>query len=123
MWRHSLSRGELLKSHGRMLTHLVLNFLVLTMPVWLNCNLLIECTAAISSVGTTICRSNYRHLYWTPKQQLVHHAITGCQLNPGDLLASGTVSGPVSVTSLHHNQARNHRLDIVLPCMSVIKVH
>ena len=33
-------------------------------------------------------------MYWTIAQMLVHHTSTGCNLNPGDLLASGTVSGP-----------------------------
>jgi len=32
-------------------------------------------------------------MYWTMKQQLAHHTITGCNVNPGDLLASGTISG------------------------------
>ncbi|KAK9681214.1 Fumarylacetoacetate (FAA) hydrolase family [Popillia japonica] len=49
-----------------------------------------------SSVSTTICRSNYKYLYWTAKQQLTHHTITGCNLNPGDLMASGTISGEES---------------------------
>ncbi|CAG2054572.1 unnamed protein product [Timema podura] len=35
-------------------------------------------------------------MYWTSKQQLAHHTITGCNLNPGDLMASGTISGPAS---------------------------
>ena len=38
--------------------------------------------------------SNLRHLYWTPSQLLTHHASNGCNLRPGDLFASGTVSGP-----------------------------
>lgn len=41
-------------------------------------------------------RSNYRHLYWTALQQIAHHTITGCNLNPGDLMASGTISGESS---------------------------
>jgi fumarylacetoacetase len=41
----------------------------------------------------TISRSNFRHLYWNMPQQLAHHTITGCNLRPGDLLASGTISG------------------------------
>ncbi|MEI2611250.1 MAG: fumarylacetoacetate hydrolase family protein [Candidatus Promineifilaceae bacterium] len=41
-----------------------------------------------------ICRSNFRHLYWNMPQQIAHHTITGCNLRPGDLLASGTISGP-----------------------------
>ena len=42
-----------------------------------------------------LCRSNFRHMYWTMKQQLAHHAVGGCNMRPGDLLASGTISGPV----------------------------
>ena len=42
----------------------------------------------------TICRSNFRYLYWTMQQQLAHHTVTGCNVNAGDLLASGTISGP-----------------------------
>jgi fumarylacetoacetase len=38
-------------------------------------------------------RSNFRGLYWTPAQMLTHHASNGCNLQTGDLLASGTVSG------------------------------
>ncbi len=42
----------------------------------------------------TICQSNTRHLYWTMAQQLAHHTVNGCNLRAGDLLASGTISGP-----------------------------
>jgi fumarylacetoacetase len=42
----------------------------------------------------TICRSNFKHLYWNMAQQLAHHTVNGCNLRPGDLLASGTISGP-----------------------------
>ncbi len=38
--------------------------------------------------------TNLRQLYWTPAQMLAHHTSNGCNLRPGDLLASGTVSGP-----------------------------
>jgi fumarylacetoacetase len=41
-----------------------------------------------------ISRGNFRHMYWTLSQLLTHHASSGCNLQPGDLLASGTVSGP-----------------------------
>jgi fumarylacetoacetase len=39
-------------------------------------------------------RSNLRDLYWTVSQLVTHHASNGCNLRPGDLLATGTVSGP-----------------------------
>jgi len=41
-----------------------------------------------------IARSNARHLYWSFEQQLAHHTVNGCNTRPGDLLASGTISGP-----------------------------
>ncbi len=41
----------------------------------------------------TVCRSNFRYLYWSLAQQVAHHTVTGCNLRPGDLLASGTISG------------------------------
>ena len=44
--------------------------------------------------GAVVCRSNLRHLYWTLEQLVAHHTSTGCNLNPGDLLGTGTISGP-----------------------------
>lgn len=41
-----------------------------------------------------ICRSNFRHMYWNICQQLAHHTVNGCNINTGDLYASGTISGP-----------------------------
>lgn len=41
-----------------------------------------------------VCESNFKYLYWNVCQQLAHHTVNGCNLRPGDLLASGTVSGP-----------------------------
>ncbi len=41
-----------------------------------------------------ICRSNFKHLYWSMAQQLAHHTVSGCNMRSGDLLASGTISGP-----------------------------
>ena len=43
---------------------------------------------------TTVCVSNFSYLYWSLTQQVAHHTINGCPLRPGDLLASGTISGP-----------------------------
>jgi fumarylacetoacetase len=44
--------------------------------------------------NTRVSASNYRYLYWNIQQQLAHHTITGCNVNPGDLMASGTISAP-----------------------------
>ncbi|WP_019429221.1 fumarylacetoacetase [Limnohabitans sp. Rim47] len=42
----------------------------------------------------SICRTSYRHAYWTVAQMLTHHTVNGCNLQAGDLLGSGTLSGP-----------------------------
>ncbi|KAJ8965386.1 hypothetical protein NQ317_006460 [Molorchus minor] len=59
-------------------------------------NLQVDIAPKGSNVSTTVCRSNYKYLYWTAKQQLAHHTVTGCNLNPGDLMGSGTISGDTS---------------------------
>ncbi|MFT3777835.1 MAG: fumarylacetoacetase [Ottowia sp.] len=38
--------------------------------------------------------TNYRHAYWTAAQMVAHHTVNGCNLQPGDLLGTGTLSGP-----------------------------
>ena len=43
---------------------------------------------------TRLTQGNFKTMYWTPAQMLTHHASNGCSLRPGDLMASGTVSGP-----------------------------
>jgi len=43
---------------------------------------------------TQITRSNYKYLYWNVAQQLAHHTVNGCNINVGDMCASGTISGP-----------------------------
>ena len=44
----------------------------------------------------TICQTSYRHAYWTLAQLITHHTVNGCNLQAGDLLGSGTLSGPES---------------------------
>jgi fumarylacetoacetase len=44
--------------------------------------------------ASTIARTNYCHMYYSAAEQLAHHAIGGCGMNVGDLLGSGTISGP-----------------------------
>ncbi len=43
---------------------------------------------------TKVCHSNFKFMYWTMEQQLAHHTVNGCNMNVGDVLASGTISGP-----------------------------
>jgi fumarylacetoacetase len=57
-------------------------------------NLEVHLRSARMDEAVRISRSNLRNLYWTPAQLVTHHASNGCNLQPGDLLGSGTVSGP-----------------------------
>ena len=43
---------------------------------------------------TVVSRGSFRDMFWTPAQMLAHHASGGCNMEIGDMLASGTVSGP-----------------------------
>ena len=47
-----------------------------------------------SGEGKTVCQSNFKHMYWNMRQQLAHHAVNGCNIRGGDVMASGTISGP-----------------------------
>jgi fumarylacetoacetase len=47
-----------------------------------------------NSTETVICNSNYKYMYWTMEQQLAHHTVNGCNVNVGDMMGSGTISGP-----------------------------
>jgi fumarylacetoacetase len=44
--------------------------------------------------ASKICTSNFKYMYWSMAQQLAHHTVNGCNVNIGDLMASGTISGP-----------------------------
>lgn len=62
-----------------------------------NKHLDIELTVAIQTENGSkkvVANSNYKHMYWNMNQQLAHHTVNGCNLNCGDMLASGTISGP-----------------------------
>ena len=45
-------------------------------------------------VSTRVSKSNFKYLYWNMAQQLAHHTVNGCKVNSGDMLGSGTISGP-----------------------------
>src|SRR5690606_27400537 len=49
-----------------------------------------------SGEEVVICRTNMKYLYWSVHQQLAHHTINGCNIQVGDMYASGTISGPSS---------------------------
>jgi fumarylacetoacetase len=49
---------------------------------------------AAGQAGHALCQTSYRHAYWTLAQMVTHHTVNGCNLQPGDLLGTGTLSGP-----------------------------
>jgi len=56
----------------------------------------INLQVAIQPEKTTekvVSNSNYKYMYWNMNQQLAHHTINGCNINAGDMMASGTISG------------------------------
>jgi fumarylacetoacetase len=65
-----------------------------TLPYLRPAGCLYDITVEVHVNGELTCRSNARHLYWTFEQMIAHHTSNGCNLRRGDLLASGTVSGP-----------------------------
>ena len=63
-------------------------------PMSYDINLEVHLQSQRTEKPARICRSNFKYLYWNVAQQVAHHTVNGCNLRTGDLLASGTVSGP-----------------------------
>ncbi|PRC91294.1 fumarylacetoacetase [Solimicrobium silvestre] len=53
----------------------------------------VQLTPEQSQQATTICRTNFKDMYWSMAQQLTHHTASGCNTRIGDLMGSGTISG------------------------------
>ncbi len=64
----------------------------LTLEVWIRTERMRQQNAEAARLSS----GNFKEMYWTMAQMLAHHASNGCNLRPGDLLASGTVSGAKS---------------------------
>ncbi|MBC7774891.1 MAG: fumarylacetoacetase [Phycisphaerae bacterium] len=60
----------------------------------LDIELAVTLTSTKLNVPTLLCQSNTKYLYWSMVQQLAHHTVNGCNVQVGDLMASGTISGP-----------------------------
>ena len=71
-----------------------LAYLQQTQPHNYDIELEVALRAAPMSKPARICRTNFKYMYWSSVQQLLHHASSGCAMNVGDLLGSGTMSGP-----------------------------
>ncbi|MBR7889858.1 MULTISPECIES: fumarylacetoacetase [Marinomonas] len=58
-----------------------------------NYDINLEVAFDVAGEETVISQTNFKYMYWTMAQQLTHHAISGCNMQVGDLLGSGTISG------------------------------
>ncbi|RZJ23822.1 MAG: fumarylacetoacetase [Acinetobacter sp.] len=57
-------------------------------------HLSVEIQADQAPQAEVICKTNFKYMYWSMAQQLAHHTIAGCNVQVGDLMGSGTISGP-----------------------------
>ncbi|MGE8560000.1 MAG: fumarylacetoacetate hydrolase family protein, partial [Acinetobacter sp.] len=57
-------------------------------------NLSVEIQAEGAEKADVISQTNFKYMYWSMSQQLTHHTIAGCNVQVGDLMGSGTISGP-----------------------------
>lgn len=71
-----------------------LDYLRQERPQNYNLELDVALRAAGTNEGASISHTNFKYMYWSSVQQLMHHASSGCAMNVGDLLGSGTISGP-----------------------------
>ena len=58
-----------------------------------NINLEVQLQPEEENEPSTICKSNFKYMYWNMVQQLAHHTVNGCNVRVGDMMASGTISG------------------------------
>ena len=61
-----------------------------------NFDIQLDVTIETSDFVKKVCTSNFKYMYWNMAQQLSHHTVNGCNINAGDMMASGTISGPTS---------------------------
>ena len=85
---------EPFRLHGPAQDPVPLPYLRQVQPNNYDLNLDVALRAAQMNEPANICRTNFKYMYWSSVQQLVHHASSGCAMNVGDLLGSGTISGP-----------------------------
>ncbi len=92
-WVVTLDALEPFKVSGPMQDPKVLPYLEFEGDWHYDINLEVDITPENAS-PSVVCKSNYKHMYWNMVQQLAHHTVNGCNMRGGDMLASGTISGP-----------------------------
>jgi fumarylacetoacetase len=85
---------EPFRLHGPKQDPVPLPYLKQTKPNNYDMELEVGLRATPMNEPQSICHTNFKYMYWSSVQQLVHHASSGCAMNVGDLLGSGTISGP-----------------------------
>jgi fumarylacetoacetase len=85
---------EPFRLHGPMQDPVPLPYLRQVLPNNYDLELDVALRASSMNEAASIGHTNFRYMYWSSVQQLVHHASSGCAMNIGDLLGSGTISGP-----------------------------
>jgi len=93
-WVVTRAALEPFRLHGPRQDPAPLPYLQQTQPNNYDLELEVGLRAASMNKATRVCHTNFKYMYWSSVQQLVHHASSGCAMNVGDLLGSGTISGP-----------------------------
>ncbi|MGZ5873112.1 MAG: fumarylacetoacetase [Bradyrhizobium sp.] len=93
-WLVTREALEPFRLHGPKQDPAPLPYLQQTQPNNYNIELEVGLRAASMNKAACISRTNFKYMYWSSVQQLAHHASSGCAMNVGDLLGSGTISGP-----------------------------
>lgn len=93
-WVVPLEALEPWRTSGPQQSPTPLPYLQASKPGTYDIHLEIHLQSSAMSQPERISVTNFRYLYWSMAQQLAHHTSNGCNLRPGDLLASGTISGP-----------------------------
>jgi fumarylacetoacetase len=93
-WMVTREALEPFRVHGPAQDPAPLSYLRQAQPNNYDLQLDVGLRAAGMNAAAKLCRTNFKYMYWSSVQQLVHHASSGCAMNVGDLLGSGTISGP-----------------------------
>jgi fumarylacetoacetase len=93
-WVVTRAALEPFRRHGPAQIPQALPYLQQAQPNNYDLELEVGLRAASANKHARICHTNFKYMYWSSVQQLVHHASSGCAMNIGDLLGSGTISGP-----------------------------
>ncbi|MGB0716117.1 MAG: fumarylacetoacetase [Phycisphaerae bacterium] len=93
-WVVSLDALEPFRTQGPTQDPTPLSYLETSGPKAFDIKLEVTLQSPEMDTPAVICRSNFKYLYWSMAQQLAHHTVNGCNVRTGDLMASGTISGP-----------------------------